>query len=1315
MTSTVRRLCVSAFMFAVAALGAPAAFAQGGVASTLNGTVTDSSGAVIPGATIIVKRADTGVTTEAVSNGEGQFTVPQLAPGKYSVTVTLAGFKTATVNDVELNAGVSAGIAVKLEVGGIEEQVVVQAGAEVVKTQSSTVSTTLSSKQIQSLPLTSRNALDFVANLPGVNTPGGVRDSTVNGLPQGAINITLDGMSIQDNYLKTTDGFFARVSPRLDSIEEVTVTSAANGADSAGQGAVNIRFVTKSGTNVFKGSAFHTLRHDGLNANTFFNNRNLPADSKTGKAPKAELRQYQPGFSAGGPIVIPGLWDGHDKGFFFFNYEESRTPSKITRNRTILTPAAMAGNFSYGTTTVNLLELAARNGQTSTLDPVVSKLFADMRSAAGSGSITNLSDPILQQATLQVESNNYTPLPAGKIDYNFNKNHRLTGSFNYNHINSTPDTTNSREPFFPGFPNTGSQQSTRYLVSGYFRSTFGANIVNTFHAGGSGGATYFSPELAPGLFGGNSFGDQAGYYLNIGNACCGNNAAALSNAGGSGAFSAREASTRVIENDVNWLKGKHSVTFGGSMTQGLLWLQNQTMVPEIRFGIVTGDPAEGMFTTANFPGASTTQLNNARALYSIVTGRVSQIIRNARLNEDTNEYELLGNGFQRGNMRQWGFYVQDNWRVRNNLTLNAGLRYELQEPFVSTNNSYSTATLADVCGISGVGADGQCNLFKPGTLTGRAPSYVNYTKGTPAFRTDKNNFAPSLGLTWRPSFQDGVLRRVMGEEGDTVFFGSYALAYERAGMADFSDVFSDNPGVSLAVTRNATLGNLNNDGKGFPVLFRDTSRLAPPPFSTTQQYPLAATLTDTIHIFNPDLQVPYSQTWAGGIRRKITKDVGLEVRYVGARHLQAWGSFDLNETDIVNNGFIDEFRQAQRNLQANIAAGPGRGCIGGVTTSGCQNNFAFTGAPGTAPLPIYLAYFTGTPVSQAGNSSRYTGSQWSSTNFTNPLAVNNPTPFTPAGTNANTGLDGDATRRANAVAAGLPRNLFRLNPDVAEAIIEGNTGYTRYDGLQLELTKRLSHGFLMQGSYVFGNSYESSRYSLKAPRKKTLQSGTIGGVTHALKANWVYELPFGRDRAFLSNAPGWLERFVGGWEIDGLFRIQTGRLLDFGNVRLVGMTADELRKAIKIREFAPTGISASAPVDIYMLPQDILENTVRAFSVSATSTTGYGSLGAPSGRYLAPANGPDCIETIASGYGDCGVRTLVVTGPLYQRWDISAAKRTRLWGRTTFEFRADLLNAFNHPNFTPVISTSNNADNYRITGVQENSSRIIQLVTRFSW
>jgi len=1315
MTRTARRLLFAA-LFAVGMLvvGTPTAFAQGGVTSTLTGTVVDSSGAVIPGASIIVKRADTGVSTESVSNAEGQFTIPALNAGTYTVTASLSGFKTVTVNNVVVNAGVPAGVKVTMEVGGIEEQVVVQAGAEIVKTQASTVSTTLSAKQIQNLPLTSRDALQFVVNLPGVNTPGTARNSTVSGLPQGSINITLDGISIQDNFLKTSDGFFARVQPRLDAIEEVTVTTAANGADSAGQGAVNIRFVTKSGTNNFKGNMFFTLRHDALNANTFFNNRNLPADPDTGKAPKSQLRQYQPGFNVGGPITIPGLWNGHDKAFFFFNYEENRQPSFITRNRVILSQPAMNGQYTYGNTTVDLLQLAARNGQLATLDPTIAKLFADMRTASGSGSIVNLSDPILQQASFQVDSNNYTPYPLGRVDYNINKNHRLTGSFNYNHINSTPDTTNNREPFFPGFPNTGSQQSTRYTTSESLRSSFGTNMVNEFRVGASGGATLFSPELSPSLFGGNSFGDQGGYFFNIGNGCC---STALANAGGSANYSAREASTRVVEDTVNWLKGTHNMSFGASWTRAQVWLENQQHVPELRFGIATGDPAEGMFTTANFPNASTAQLNNARALYGLLTGRVTSIRGTVRLNEDSGQYEYLGDGFQRGHMNSLGFFMQDNWRIKNNLTINAGLRYELQTPFVAHNNSYSTATLADLCGVSGLNASGECNLFSPGTLTGTTPQLVNYTKDTPAFNTDFNNIAPSLGLTWRPSLDSGKLRTLFGVEGDTVLFASYAMSYERLDMNSYVTPLGANPGVSLNPIRDTTQTGqnaLDNDGLGLPVLLRQTGRLGPGGFPATQSYPMTPLRTDNVDIFNPNMQTPYAQSWTGGIRRKVTKDIGIEARYVGTRHLQGWGQYNLNETDITENGFLNEFRQAQRNLQVNIANGQ------------AARGFAYTGLPGTGPLPIYLGYFQGLPASQAGNPAVYTSTNFNNTNFTNPLAVFNPQPFTPAGTNANTGLSGDPTRRANAAKAGLPVNLFQLNPDINNANFESNTGYTRYDSFQFDVTKRMSHGLLVQGGYVFGNAYESERYSLKLGRQQSIQTGDPGSITHAMKFDWIYELPFGNGRHFLGSSNGWVDRLVGGWEFDGIARIQSGSMVDFGNVRLVGMSVDDLRKAYKIYEYAATGLNSSALPNIYLLPQDILENTVKAFSTSATSTTGYGSLGAPTGRYLAPANGPDCIETTNGtpvgnqpGAGQCGARSVTLTGPMYSRWDISAVKRTRVVGHTMFEFRADLINAFNHPNFSvvgfPTIANASNADNFRVTGVQENSSRVIQLVTRFTW
>jgi hypothetical protein len=228
------------------------------------------------------------------------------------------------------------------------------------------------------------------------------------------------------------------------------------------------------------------------------------------------------------------------------------------------------------------------------------------------------------------------------------------------------------------------------------------------------------------------------------------------------------------------------------------------------------------------------------------------------------------------------------------------------------------------------------------------------------------------------------------------------------------------------------------------------------------------------------------------------------------------------------------------------------------------------------------------------------------------------------------------------------------------------------------------------------------------------QTGTLGGVTHAFKANWTYEMPFGQGRRFASNAGPWLERLVGGWSFDGIARIQTGRLLDFGNVRLVGMSPDDLRDMFKLR-FDDAGRA------IYMLPQDVIDNTVKAFSVSATSPTGYSNLGVPEGRYIAPANSVDCIEVAqtnaTSGFGACGLNNVVVTGPRLVRFDLSAVKRTPIKGRLNFEFRAEFLNAFNHPWFTPVTGVSNNSfsdpDDFRLSGV--GAPRTVQLIWRLNW
>ena len=1280
----------------VLTLGTPTVLAQGGgTTASIAGAVVDTSGAVIPGADVKVKNNATQAEFSAVTSENGTFSVPALQPGTYTVTITLMGFKTAIVNDVVVNAGVPASVRVALEVGGLEESVTVEGGSEIVQTQTAAVSTTLDTNQIAKLPVGSRSVLDFVVNLPGVNTPGGSRNSTINGLPQSTINITVDGMSVQDNHLKTGDGFFARVSPRLDAIDEVTVASAASDAGATGQGAVQIQFVTRSGSNQFAGSGYYYLQHYDLNANTWFNNRDLPPDPATGKAPKAEDVLHQPGARLGGPIVIPGLLDLRNRAFFFVNYEESRAPAQLTRNRDILHPLAQSGVFRYNTSSgiqeVNLLALAARNGQTATLDPTIAKLLGDIRAATGTtGQVSDLSDPSLQRYTWQVDREGLTRYPTARIDVNLTDSHRVSGSWNYTNLLSDPDTLNGRDPLFPGFPVFGAQHSKRYAFQTNLRSTFGTNLVNEFKVGFTGGATMFSPEILSAPWSGSSVADQTGFFLDI-------DTANISNASGSPAYSAREASTNVIENNLNWSRGAHTLSFGGSFTQVDLWLQNDTVVPTLQFDVVSGDPANAMFSAGNFPGSSSTQRSDAADLYAVLTGRVSAIQGNARLDENTDQYEYLGNGFQRARMNEFAFFASDSWRWKPNFTLNMGLRYELQLPFAPLNNSYSTATMEDICGISGVASNGSCNLFQPGARSDRVPQFSQFSKGEPAYDTDWNNFAPSLGFAWTISQAPGLLGTLLGRDGDSVFRGGYSLAYSRNGTSDFSGQFGANPGVAITVDRTTGLGNLD-DGAGLPVLLRQNSRLGAPAFPATATYPMYEVITGDMSIFDRNLQVPYAQTWTAGWQRKLTRDTAVEVRYVGTRHLQGWTEYQYNESNIVENGFLDEFRLAQQNLRAHVAAGCG-------TSGNAACSFAYRGpGTGTSPLPIYLAYLNGS--TQVGNPAAYSGSSWTSSNFVDPLALYDPNPFTPAGTNSNTGLDGSATRRANAERAGLPRNFFRVNPDLLGGVgVTGNGGYTKYNSLQLELRKRLSGGLQFQTSYVFGRAHLSERYSFRTPRKSVLQTGTEGGVTHAFKANWVYELPFGQGRRFAGNAGAVLDRIIGGWSVDGIARIQSGRLLDFGNVRLVGMTADELEKSFKLR-------FDNANRVVYMLPQDIIDNTVKAFSVDATSPTGYGSLGVPTGRYMAPANSTDCIE-VAPGFGDCGMNTLVVTGPTLVRFDLSTTKRIPIKGRVNAEFRAEFLNAFNTPWFSPVTGVGDDPDDYRVTSAD--SGRVVQLISRISW
>jgi hypothetical protein len=1313
--------------------------AFGQVTAPLAGTVTDPNGAVVPGATVTVKNTATGTEYRAVTANNGTYTVPSLGVGVYSVTVSAAGFKGATVQDVNINAGTPATANITLEVGAASETVVIQGGGEIVQSQTANITTTIQASQILNLPLVSRNPVNFVSLMAGVNTPRDVRNSTINGLPESAIDITLDGINVQDNFNKTGDGLFVRVAPTLDSIEEVTVSTATPEAAGGAMGAVQVRFTTRQGGNEFHGSLYEYHRNTALNSAYWFTNRDgQPYNIKTAKncvngtntvtgapgptpvalaanqelytaencqAARAANLFHQFGGRLGGPIRIPWLFNGKNKAFFFVNYEEFRQPTQVVRQRTILSPDAQAGNFRYGTganaRTVNLLTLAATNGQTATIDPVIGKLLGDIRSATGGNGITQLTDPNFQRFTYNPAGNALNKRPTVRFDVNATDKHKVEVSWTYQMGRGGPDFLNNVEPAFPGFPNQGNQPADRYTGSAALRSTLTPTIVNEARTGLSGGPSRFNPAASAADFKG-SVANMNGFALNI-NGAIGNS---ITNPYVVTAPSRRNPLFRDFSDNVTWSRGAHSIVIGGKVIDTQLTYNAQTLVPTINFGVDTNDPAITLFTAANFQGASATDLTNARNLYAVLTGRVTAINATARLDEKTGKYTYLGNAFERSHQKEFGLFVQDNWRMRQNLTVNYGVRWEVQKPFTVDNSSYTTATLNDVWGISGPG-----NLFKPGTLAGRDTQFIQAKKGTGAYNTDYKNFAPSLGFAWRVNAKSGLLKMLAGE-GATVIRSGYSIAYNRQGIGDFRGVYSANPGVLITTNRDLTVGNLVGGSNGaLPLLFREPSRLGPPAFVDTPTYPLTGApfvaVTNSVNVYDPNIKVPYSQSWTFGIQREITKDMVLEARYVGTRNLRGWTAYNLNsvENNIAENGLLNEFKLAQANLRANIAAGRG-------------NTFAYTGAPGTSPLPITLAYFQGVDAQgrpfNPNLTTSYTSTNFASTSFVNTLALNNPVVCCSTTASYTGQLDNNATFRTNALRTGLPANFMLTNPGLrGGANFTGNGGYTRYDALQLDLRRRMSHGLLVQANYQLAKAFSSSRVSFRAPRVNTLDDITL---KHAFKVSWVYELPIGRGKALFGKVGPVLDRVVGGWEFHGSGRVQSGQLYDFGNVRLVGMTRRDLSKVFKLRFDNATRVA-------YLLPQDIIDNTIKAFNASATSATGYGSQGVPTGRYFAPANGPDCIQVYS---GQCAPQSTVVAGPKFTRFDLSMKKQIRITERMNFELRGEFLNAFNNINFfTPTATatiTPSNASFMQVTTAYTDSSntndpggRLVQLVARFNF
>jgi hypothetical protein len=1267
------------------------------VTTSLSGTVSDPQGAAVPNAAIKVINRDTNATFTTTTNDRGEYAVAAIPAATYRVSVTASGFKTANLNDVKIDTGVPATVNVKLELGQLAETIEVSGGAEVLQTATATVSSTLVGRQINALPFVTRNVLELIVTQPGTQTIGTPRTSSINGLPKGSLNITLDGVNIQDNLLRSDDGFFTNVQPRTDAIEEVTISTAGVGAESAGEGAGQVKFITKSGKNDFHGGTFWQHRNTAFNANYYFNNINgLERD-------RMILNQF--GGNLGGPIK-------RNKAFFFHNFEEFRLPQSYrvpnTGSTTVPTADAVNGIFKYQDTatrqirTVNLYQLAAARNQTlpatvrqfpTTGDPRVLESLQQYLSLATpqTGSlvdrITTNTDYNRNNFVFSTPGQNKRRFITTRLDYNFTAKHQFNVVHNWQKYFANPDGVNGIYPFLPGTgtvlgaAQSGGTRRISFGMVGALRSTLSPSLTSEARFGMSGGGnSIFREEITP-----EQFERWRGYAPTFNY---------VSSPFRSSGQSRRNTPIWTAQENLTWAKGSHLWNFGAHFTQVNSWQQTigSAVTPTLTFAAQANDPAQtgatSLFDTVNFPNSSPTNRNDARDMYFMLTGRVGSFTRSVNLDEDTKAFAHVGS-VDRNRQREFALFLQDAWRVRPGLTLNYGVRWDVQFPFVNTNGTYTRVGYEGVWGLSGVG-----NLFRPWTMTGRVPQYFPTDGSEHFYPTFYKNFSPSFGAAWVVPRNDvPVLSWLLGREGGTVIRSGYSIATIREGMNVPISLWGSNQGrtVSLSLAPGTFPEIFGAPGS---VWLRD-GNLPARPEPSKPEYPLPVLFGNSVNDFDPGLKQGYVQSWTFSIQRELSKSTVIDFRYVGNHGTRLWRQININETNIFENGFLDEFRIAQENLR--IAR----------TSTPASVNFGNQGLPGQRPIPIIQTAL----------------GLVSDTNFALNLERGE------AGAMANS-IATNATRMDNLTRAGFPANFFRVNPTTGSggAFLVTNGGNSTYNALQIEVRRRMSNGLLVQGSYVWSKSLSNmlASSSSVSSQPTTLRSNALDkspspwDVRHGIKANFIYELPFGPNRHFFSSGPMVTRKILEGWEIAGVTRLQSGspELLNGGRntfngvengVMFFNMTAKDYQDMVKIRKTtAPNGVGV-----IYFLPQDFINNTLAAFEQGGFTLSQLDR----SKPYIGPP----------ATAGQLGYR-LFTYGFWQQRWDLSAVKRTRIGENKSVELRAQFLNAFNNINFlmgsagNEVNTQGINAtfgqitDAYRditVSGSNDPGGRVIEFVLRF--
>jgi len=660
----------------------------------LAGTVLDASGTPVAGATVSLSlpNSDKAILT-AKTVSDGSWRILGVRPADYDVAFEATGFVKTTLRAIAVDPARETTVPpVTLQLPAVSQSVNITADVQNVQTTNAEISSTITMEQIDKLPIIDRDPLALVQTLPGVVFNGNSA-TTINGLRTSYSNMTLDGINIQDNYIRDNGLDYTPNKLLTSQVREMTlVTSNANSAASGG--ATQLAFETPSGTNTFHGSAFWQNRNNDFAANDWFNNQAGIAQPR--------LNQNQMGGSVGGPIR-------KDKLFFYANYEAIRNNQQLPQNTTILTGDARNGIFTYtprggSSTKVNLLTKAGVSA-----DPYMQTLLQQVPAAsfinnfeAGDG--RNTAGYRFNQRSNEVRDN-----VTARLDYNLSTRHVFSGSYLWNRDNlDRPD----EELDYSPVPRITNPNHSHFLSLGW-RWTPTATITNELRGGFN---------LAPGDFVTSQKFDQ---YLITGMLYTDPITEAMPQG--------RATNTWSLSDNASWQRGRHFIQFGFHMQQVRVHSFDDAGIVAT-YGLAMGE-GQNAFSRSDFPGISTTDLATANQLLATLGGFIDSYSQTFNVTSRTSGFVPGAGNVRNFRQSEYDVYVQDNWKLLPRLAVNAGLRWDIPGVVDERDSLELLPVLQN--------HDPVQTLLSNATL-----NFAGSSIGRPWYNRDWKNFAPNAGLAW---------------------------------------------------------------------------------------------------------------------------------------------------------------------------------------------------------------------------------------------------------------------------------------------------------------------------------------------------------------------------------------------------------------------------------------------------------------------------------------------------------------------------------------------------------------------------------------